>query len=86
MGSHFGFTNKWADRLKLLYWDGDGLARWYKSLEAGTVRFPQPKGNADRLEISWADQTLTISGIDLANVNRRERYRPNSTRKKLPKS
>ncbi|MFN3150457.1 IS66 family insertion sequence element accessory protein TnpB [Bremerella sp.] len=27
-GSLFAFTNKRADRLKLLYWDGDGLALW----------------------------------------------------------
>ena len=32
-GSLFTFLNKKGDRMKVLYWDHDGLVIWYKRLE-----------------------------------------------------
>src|SRR5258708_10439386 len=43
-GQLFVFTNKRADRIKLLYWDEDGFVILYKRLEAGFFRLPRADG------------------------------------------
>ena len=73
-GHLFVFRSKRGDRLKMLYWLGDGLAIWYRRLEQGTFRFPEaPAG--DGLEISAVDLAMLLDGIDLDSVQRQERYR-----------
>jgi len=39
-GSLFVFRNRSAQRIKILWYDRDGLAIYYKRLERGTFRFP----------------------------------------------
>jgi transposase len=74
-GHLFVFRNKRGDRLKLLYWDGDGLAIWYKRLEEGSYRFPVVTGDGDGIEIRAADLTMILDGVDLTSVKRQRRYR-----------
>jgi transposase len=79
-GDLFVFRSKRGDRLKLLYWDSDGLAIWYKRLEEGTFVFPAPdqqraKVGAHGLSIRPAELAMLLDGIDLADVKRRRRYR-----------
>ena len=80
-GHLFVFRNRRGDRLKLLYWDADGLAIWYKRLEEGTFRLPAlPAATSDTetapasLEISRAELALLLGGIDLKDTQRRPRY------------
>jgi transposase len=61
--------------VKLLYWDGDGYALWYKRLEQGTFRFPTAGEGATRLAIAPAELTMLLDGVDLTSVRRQPRFR-----------
>lgn len=73
-GGLFMFINLKRNRVKLMYWDKDGIAIWQKRLERGSLQHPQPASNAKHLEIDASELNLLLSGIDLASVKRRERY------------
>jgi transposase len=73
-GHLFVFRSRRGDRLKLLYWDTDGLAIWYKRLEKGTFRFPAADAGHG-VEIRAADLTMLLDGVDLGSVQRQQRYR-----------
>ena len=78
-GDLFVFRSRRGDRLKLLYWDADGLAIWYKRLEEGTFAFPLPdktrvQVGAHGLVIRPAELAMLLDGIELNNVKRRKRY------------
>lgn len=74
-GHLFVFRNKRGDRIKLLYWDTDGLAIWYKRLEQGSFRFPAVTADGQGVEIRAADLTMLLDGVDLESVKRQRRYR-----------
>ena len=82
-GHLFLFRNRNRDRLKVLYWDRDGLAIWYKRLEKGTWQFPtdmkpQSEKTGASAEISRQELSLLLEGIDLRSVERRQRYQKKS--------
>jgi transposase len=74
-GHLFVFRSKRGDRVKLLYWDTDGLAIWYKRLEEGTFRFPAAPTGGHSVALRAADLAMLLDGVDLESVKRRKRYR-----------
>jgi transposase len=74
-GHLFVFRSKRGDRIKLLWWDEDGYAIWYKRLEEGTYRFPAAASNGHGIELRAADLAMLLDGVDLESVRRRKRYR-----------
>jgi transposase len=73
-GHLFVFRNRRRDRVKILYWDRDGFALWYKRLEKGSFRFPEAKGS--RVEVTPAEMAAVLEGIDLSRARRLPRYAP----------
>jgi transposase len=73
-GHLFLFVNRRRDRLKILYWDRDGLAIWYKRLETGSFQLPVVTRDAVSIEMSSTQLTLILSGIDLRSARQRKRY------------
>lgn len=76
-GHLFLFLSKRGDRAKLLFWDKDGYALFYKRLERG--RFHRPRmamgeGNSSALTLDAGEMALLLSGIDIANAKRQKRY------------
>lgn len=74
-GHLYLFANKRKDRLKILYWDNSGFAIWAKRLEAGTFAIPSGEPSSRRFEITVEELGALLSGIDLDQAKRRQRYR-----------
>ena len=78
-GAWFLFRSKRGDRLKILYWDTDGYALWYKRLEVGTFEFPKWDPPQQSIEISARQLNLILSGIDLTARQRKRYSRPTTS-------
>ena len=90
-GHLFLFRNRKRDRVKLLYWDQDGLVIWYKRLEEGNYQFPSDLPLSNRAgadaqtdppssqEIRADELAMLLGGIDLRSITRRRRYQRNTT-------
>jgi len=73
-GHLFLFVGRSRDRLKLLYWDSDGFALWYKRLEEGTFRLPPAQGRGASVELKASELAMLLAGIDLTSIKRRKRF------------
>ena len=69
-GDWFVFLNVNKTKLKVLYWDNDGYALWYKRLEAGRFVIPEDGNILDRS--AWAN---LLEGIEANVIKRQPRYR-----------
>jgi transposase len=73
-GHLFLFVGRRRDRLKLLYWDRDGYALWYKRLEKGTFRLPAARPDTASVELKASELAMLLEGIDLRSIKRRKRF------------
>ena len=74
-GHLFLFFNRRRDCVKVLAWDRDGLAIWYKRLEAGTFELSPLKSEGTSMEIDHVKLSMLLSGIDIASAKRRKRFK-----------
>jgi transposase len=58
----FVFRGRRGDRIKVLYWEGQGFYLYYKVLERGRFRWPSAGGGAIRL--TSAQLAMLWKGID----------------------
>lgn len=72
-GHLFVFRNRRGDRMKILWWDGDGYALFYKRLEQGTFQFPAPRDDGS-VEIDAPTLAMIFDGVDTTTVKRRARF------------
>ena len=71
-GHLFVFTNRSANRVKVLYWGGHGLCLWCQQLEAGRYHFPE--ATATGIELTAAQFAMILDGIDVSHVRRFKRF------------
>lgn len=73
-GDLFIFINRRKRQIKMLHWQGDGFAIFYKRLEKGTYEFPRENNTDNKQKISAATLHLMLEGIKLSSVKKRKRY------------
>ena len=73
-GDMFVFFNRSKTHIKILLWDRDGYAIYYKRLERGTYELPGDKREGS-LSITPQTLSLILQGIVLSSVKHKKRYR-----------
>jgi transposase len=66
IGAMFVFRGKRSDRIKILWWDGQGFCLFYKCLDRG--KFTWPSATIDgNIRVTKAQLSMLIEGIDWRN-------------------
>ena len=71
-GGLFVFLSRSRDKVKILWWDGDGYILWYKRLEEGVFRVQERDGCE---EITGVDLERLLQGMDFSRIELRERVK-----------
>lgn len=73
-GDVFIFVNRRRTTIKLLQYEGDGFAIYYKCLEKGTYEVPVAAPQSSCVVLSWQQLSLMLQGISLQHIRYRKRY------------
>lgn len=71
-GDVFIFLNKTRTHIKLLYWDGDGFALFYKRLERG--RYALSAHGELSKQIKREELLMLLEGLSFDVMSRKKRY------------
>jgi transposase len=66
-GAYFVFVNRLQDKMKVLYWDNDGFAIWWKRLEKGSFRLL----GIDKTLIDRKEFFMLLEGITPYRIQKR---------------
>jgi len=77
-GHWFVFRNKAGDRVKVLAWDGTGLALYYKRLETGQFIWPQ-LNRQGVFQMNLVQLNALLEGMDWRRLIARESKAPTIT-------
>ncbi len=73
-GDVFIFINKTRTHIKLLYWDGDGFAMFYKRLEKG--RYTLTAHNDISKQLKREELLMLLEGLSFKEMKKKKRYKP----------
>ena len=65
-GAMFVFRGKSADKIKILWWDGQGFCLFYKCLDSGKFTWLKNDGNGS-IGITRGQLSMLMEGIDWRN-------------------
>jgi len=72
-GALFVFYGRHRQAIKILFHDGTGMCLFYKRLDRGLFRIPQPlDGNTLRIEINERELEELLDGVDFNKPVRRK--------------
>jgi transposase len=72
-GSVFIFLNRRRTHVKLLLWEGDGFAVYYKRLEKGTYELPACTAGTAAIAVDVRQLQLILQGVSLKKISFRPR-------------
>ena len=62
-GAIFVFCNKAKDKVKVLHWDKDGFALYYKRREKGRFRWPSLSEQETKVDVTMVDLNRLLDGL-----------------------
>ena len=73
-GGVYIFVNRKRNQIKLLHFEGDGLAIYYKRLEKGVYELPSITAGSTSATIDMLQLQLILQGIVLNSIRKKKRF------------